>query len=146
MNDIFNLERFIEAQEQVYAEVVNELKSGIKRGHWIWHIFPQIAGLGFSPMSDRYSIKSIEEANAYLDHPILGPRLIVCVELVIAIEGRSVEQILGHPDYMKFRSCLTLFLATGMNHDVFERALDKYYGGVPDRLTIDTLNKLQTGL
>ena len=145
MEDPYNLRKFLDAQDPIYDQVVAELRSGIKRGHWMWYIFPQVAGLALSPMSERYSIESVEEAKAYLDHPVLGTRLIECVQLVTSIEGRSVQQIFGHPDWLKFRSCLTLFVETHVNDRVFEKALDKYFEGVPDLLTIEILGNLPTG-
>jgi len=139
MNDPFNLARFIEAQEDDYAAVLGELKRGKKTGHWIWYIFPQIAELGFSEVSQYFSISSIDEANAYLDHAELGPRLIECVELVNTIQGKSAEEIFGSLDAMKFRSSMTLFLNSNSDYDVFRRALDMYFDGRPDPLTVQAL-------
>lgn len=137
--DPFNLDRFLVAQDRSYDGALKELRRGIKTGHWIWYIFPQISGLGFSETARHYSIRSIEEAKAYLNHRILGERLVQCVEAVLAIEGRSAEQIFGHPDDLKFRSCLTLFAAASERNDVFRRALDKYFGGKFDPLTVQAL-------
>ena len=139
MNDPFNLARFIEAQEDDYAAVLGELTRGKKTGHWIWYIFPQIAELGFSEVSQYFSISSIDEANAYLDHAELGPRLIECVELVNTIQGKSAEEIFGSLDAMKFRSSMTLFLNSNSDYDVFRRALDMYFDGRPDPLTVQAL-------
>lgn len=139
VNDPFNLSRFIEAQKGVYSDVLNELRRGRKTGHWIWYIFPQIAGLGLSGMSRRYSISSLDEAKAYAEHPVLGQSLIECVELVLAVEGKSAEQIFGHLDALKFRSCLTLFAAADNDNETYQRALNKYFDGSPDPLTIQAL-------
>lgn len=139
MNDRFKLSRFVEAQEGVYPGVLDELRRGYKAGHWIWYIFPQIAGLGLSHMSRRFSISSMDEARAYAEHPLLGQRLIECIELVIAVEGKSAEQILGQLDALKFRSCLTLFAAAVSDNEIYQRALDKYFAGVADPLTVQAL-------
>jgi len=138
MTDRFNLARFVEAQERVYALVIEELRRGRKSGHWIWYIFPQVAGLGFSSMSRRYSIASIDEAKTYLAHPVLGPRLAECVRTVLDHEGRTAAQIFGSLDAMKFRSCLTLFAEAG-GGAVFEQGLDRYFNGERDPLTLDFL-------
>ena len=137
--DPFELKRFLDAQDQSYDQALEELRRGRKTGHWIWYIFPQISGLGFSKTSQHYAIRSIEEARAYLNHPILGERLVECTEAVLAIDGSSAEQIFGHPDDLKFRSCLTLFAAASKLTDIFRRALDKYYGGKFDSLTVRAL-------
>ena len=139
MADHFDLNRFIEAQNSAYASAVEELSRGRKTGHWIWYVFPQIAGLGHSHMSRRYAITSPEEARAYAKHPVLGPRLAECIQLVMAVEGKSAEQILGHLDAMKFRSCLTLFAAACDDDPIFQRALDRYFEGEPDLLTLRAL-------
>jgi len=139
VNDPFKLSRFIEAQDGIYSDVLDELGRGRKTGHWIWYIFPQIAGLGFSGMSRRYSIASLDEAKAYAEHPLLGQRLIECVELVMAVEGQSAEQIFGHLDALKFRSCLTLFAAADDDNQIYQKALNKYFDGSPDPLTIQAL-------
>ena len=135
----FNLERFILAQERVYFHVLSELGAGEKMSHWMWFIFPQIRGLGRSPVSVEYAISSRDEARAYLQHPILGPRLKECTGLVLRVEGRSAFEIFDEPDDMKFRSCMTLFAQVSEDDDIFQRALDKYFDGVPDRLTLDRL-------
>jgi uncharacterized protein (DUF1810 family) len=133
-DDPFNLNRFVEAQASVIDTVLLELKRGKKQSHWMWFVFPQIAGLGFSSMAQKYAISSLDEARAYLGHPVLGDRLRKCVELVLQVENRSAHQIFGSPDDMKFRSSLTLFSeATG--EEVFLRALDEYFDGVPDSAT-----------
>ena len=109
MDDPHDLNRFLRAQEDSYQQALSEIKSGRKRTHWMWYIFPQIDGLAFSSVSKRYSIKSVEEAKAYLNHPVIGPRLIECAEATTRVEGRSVNDIFGSPDDMKLRSCATLF-------------------------------------
>jgi uncharacterized protein (DUF1810 family) len=137
-DDPFNLNRFVEAQASVIDTVLLELKRGKKQSHWMWFVFPQIAGLGFSSMAQKYAISSLDEARAYLGHPVLGDRLRKCVELVLQVENRSAHQIFGSPDDMKFRSSLTLFSeATG--EEVFLRALDEYFGGVPDSATLEIM-------
>jgi uncharacterized protein (DUF1810 family) len=137
--DPFDLQRFVEAQARVYHTVVDELRSGRKRSHWIWFIFPQIHGLGHSPTAERYAISSLAEARAYLRHEVLGPRLHDCVRLVNHIEGRSIREIFGSPDDLKVRSSMTLFArATDDNQD-FVALLDRYYGGEQDPLTIKKL-------
>jgi uncharacterized protein (DUF1810 family) len=138
MSDPFDLHRFVEAQRPVYAQVLAELGQGRKTSHWMWFIFPQIAGLGVSPMARRYAIAGLEEARAYLGHDLLGPRLIECTELVNAVEGRSALEIFGQPDDMKFRSSLTLFAAAG-DEPVFPLALGKYFAGRGDPLTVEKL-------
>lgn len=138
-NDRYDLERFVEAQAGVYEQVCRELEEGRKRSHWMWFIFPQLKGLGHSAMAERYGISSRAEAEAYLAHAVLGARLRYCTELVAAVEGRSVEQIFGSPDDLKFRSSMTLFASVDAEGSVFARALGKYFGGRPDRLTIERL-------
>ena len=137
-DDPFDLERFFTAQAPVYARVLDELRAGRKRSHWMWFIFPQLCGLGRSHTALRYGITGRTEAIAYLAHPVLGPRLIECTRLLLAIEGRNAQQILGSPDDLKLRSCMTLF---GFVSDVqdFARALAKYYGGEQDPATLALL-------
>ncbi|HEY3147638.1 MAG TPA: DUF1810 domain-containing protein [Dongiaceae bacterium] len=137
--DTFNLQRFVDAQEPVYGRVCAELKNGRKQSHWMWFIFPQIAGLGHSPMAQRYAISSLKGARAYLDHPPLGPRLRECTRLVLAVEGRTAHEILGSPDDMKFRSCLTLFAYATADNQIFRDALQKYFDGEEDSLTVARL-------
>lgn len=139
MDDPYGLRRFVEAQASLYAQVCEELREGQKKSHWIWFIFPQIAGLGASATAQRFAISSLAEARAYLAHPILGPRLIECTNLVNRIEGRNARQIFGTPDDLKFRSSMTLFAEAASDKAVFEEALGKYYGGEADRLTLDRL-------
>jgi uncharacterized protein (DUF1810 family) len=139
MADTFNLQRFVDAQEPVYGRVCAELKNGRKQSHWMWFIFPQIAGLGHSAMAQRYAISSLKEARAYLDHPVLGPRLRECTRLVLAVEGRTAYEILGSPDDMKFRSCLTLFGHIAAEEPIFRDALEKCFDGKEDALTVARL-------
>lgn len=129
----------MDAQEHVIESVRAELRRGQKRGHWIWFIFPQLKGLGRSGTSQMYGISSLDEAVAYLEHPVLGPRLIECTELVNAVEGRTAEQIFGDIDAMKFRSCMTLFAKASRENTVFMEALEKYYAGEFDMLTLSLL-------
>ncbi|MBS0247010.1 MAG: DUF1810 domain-containing protein [Proteobacteria bacterium] len=131
----FDLERFVEAQGPVIDRVCDELRQGRKRSHWMWFVFPQIAGLGHSAMSQQYSISGLDEARAYLAHPLLGPRLIECTRLV-GLSGRSVSAIFGSPDDMKFRSSMTLFAAVKPGPGPFQDALDKYFGGEADAETL----------
>jgi len=137
--DSYNLARFVSAQERVYETVVSELRSGSKRSHWMWFIFPQIEGLGESPTSRYYAIKDAEEARQYLRHPVLGPRLLECAGILLALEGRSASQIFGFPDDMKLKSCMTLFDSVGDSDPVFLRVLDKYFDGKRDQRTLDLL-------
>jgi len=138
MTDPFDLQRFVDAQAPVYPRVLSELRQGRKQGHWMWFIFPQFAGLGHSPMAQRYAIASREEAAAYLGHAVLGPRLRECTALVNAVEGRTIHDILGSPDDLKFRSSMTLFAAVSSGPE-FAAAIKKYYGGTPDRRTLELL-------
>ena len=138
MTDPFNLQRFVDAQAPVYPRVIAELRQGRKQSHWMWFIFPQLAGLGHSAMARRFAIASREEAAAYLAHAILGPRLRECTLLVNAVEGRTITEILGSPDDFKFRSSMTLFSA--VSDDVeFNRAIEKYCAGKADQRTLDLL-------
>ena len=139
--DPFGLSRFVEAQEINYAQALSELRSGRKRSHWMWYVFPQLAGLGNSSMAARYAIKSEDEARAYLAHPVLGPRLIECAETVLAIENRSAHDIFGSPDDLKLRSCATLFARVLPAGSVFEQVLDKYYSSAGDPKTLELLGK-----
>jgi uncharacterized protein (DUF1810 family) len=134
-----DLQRFVLAQDPMFERVLSELRAGMKTSHWMWFIFPQIRGLGRSPVSLEYAIASREEAQSYLQHPILGPRLKQCTRLVLEVEGRSIEEIFGSPDDMKFRSSMTLFAEVSPDDDIFQRALQKYCAGVPDRLTLERL-------
>jgi uncharacterized protein (DUF1810 family) len=137
--DPYDLNRFVHAQEGDYERALAELRSGQKRTHWMWYVFPQLDGLGFSATAKRYAIKSVEEARAYLAHPTLGPRLRECAEAVLGIEGRSVNAIFGSPDDLKMRSCATLFAAVAPPDSVFDRLLAKYYRGERDAKTLQLL-------
>jgi uncharacterized protein (DUF1810 family) len=137
--DRFNLRRYITAQDPVMQDVLDELRSGQKASHWMWFVFPQIQGLGFSSMAQRYAISSREEVRAYHEHPVLGTRLRTCTQLVLNIEGRSVEQIFGYPDDLKFRSCMTLFAEVVPEEPMYREALQKYFAGEPDPRTLPTL-------
>ena len=134
--DQFGLARFVEAQAGVYAQVCSELRAGQKRSHWMWYVFPQIRGLGSSPMAQRYAISSLEEAKAYLAHPVLGERLRECTALVLGVEGKDVEAIFGYPDDLKFHSSMTLFAQAGDGEKIFVAALAKFFGGALDRATL----------
>ena len=136
--DPFDLQRFVGAQDGAYATALAELRAGAKQSHWIWFIFPQVVGLGSSAMNARFSIGSLEEAVAYLEHPMLGPRLIESVDAVIALEGRSARQVFG-PDDVKFRSSLTLFHRAAPEERRFSDALAKYFGGELDIRTLEQL-------
>ena len=140
--DRYGLERFVRAQESAYEQACAELRSGRKRSHWMWFVFPQIQGLGSSEMAVRYAISSIEEAKAYLEHPVLGQRLRECAEIVVGVEGKTAEEIFGYPDNLKFHSSMTLFAqAAEISEEdlVFSRALDKYFDGREDAGTMERL-------
>jgi uncharacterized protein (DUF1810 family) len=139
--DRFGLERFVQAQQSAIDEVRRELRQGRKCSHWMWFIFPQLKGLGKSWNADHYGISSIEEAQAYLRHPVLGPRLIECTKLVNAIEGSSAEEIFGDIDSVKFRSSMTLFAETDPGESAFTTALEKFFAGRRDPLTLELLKK-----
>lgn len=138
-DDPHDLQRFVDAQASSYATARDELASGRKRSHWMWFIFPQIHGLGSSAMAQRYAIASLAEATAYLRHPVLGPRLREATRLVNEIEGRSIEDIFGYPDHLKFRSSMTLFARASDDNDVFVEALRKYFDARPDPDTLRLL-------
>jgi uncharacterized protein (DUF1810 family) len=131
-----NLQRFVDAQAHVYQAVVEELRAGRKRSHWMWFVFPQIRGLGHSPMAQRFAIASLAEARAYLGHPVLGPRLRECTQLVIDVEGRTALEIFGSPDDIKFRSSMTLFSLAAPDEPLFKTALTKYFSAGPDPETL----------
>jgi uncharacterized protein (DUF1810 family) len=138
--DTFDLERFAEAQRPVFDAVLQELRGGRKRSHWMWFVFPQLKGLGSSPMAQVYGIESLAEARAYLAHTVLGPRLVLCTEAVLAIEGKSLNAIFGSPDDLKFCSSMTLFSrAAEETADVFRRALDRFCAGREDSRTLALL-------
>jgi uncharacterized protein (DUF1810 family) len=135
----YDLNRFLAEQQHIYAAVIEELRRGRKTGHWIWYIFPQLAGLGRSQMSRDFAIGSLDEARAYLAHPVLGSRLRECAGALLSIPGRSAEEILGSVDAMKVRSCMTLFHRAAPDESVFTQVLDRFYGGVADATTDDLL-------
>lgn len=138
-DDPYDLRRFVQAQEDDFDQALSELRSGRKRSHWMWYIFPQFAGLGFSSTSKLYAIKSIEEAKAYLSHALLGTRLLACAEATVRIEGKSAHEIFGSPDDMKLRSCATLFASISPAGSVFHQLLDKYFHGERDDKTLRLL-------
>ncbi|MGF6172934.1 DUF1810 domain-containing protein [Ensifer sp. 4252] len=141
MDDPFMLQRFVDAQDRTYAAARDELRRGRKETHWMWFIFPQLAGLGHSPMAQRFAISGLEEARAYLAHPILGPRLIDCTETVNGVTGHSAHEIFASPDDMKFRSSMTLFSKAANTGSVFGQALSLYFAGEEDRRTLDLLGQ-----
>jgi uncharacterized protein (DUF1810 family) len=147
MPDPFELERFVAAQDQAgtYDAAVVELRAGRKRSHWMWFVFPQIAGLGQTPTSRRYAISSLAEAQAYLAHPVLGPRLIECASIVAGLRGSTAQDIFGGIDAIKLRSSMTLFARADPGNPVFRAVLDDYYGGVPDEATDRLLGETGTG-
>jgi uncharacterized protein (DUF1810 family) len=137
MNSHLNLQRFVQAQAAVYSQVLRELGAGRKTTHWMWFIFPQISGLGQSQMARAYAIQSLDEARAYLDDAVLGPRLRACTALVNDVQDKSAHAIFSSPDDMKFRSCMTLFALAAPQEVLFRAALEKYFAGAPDRSTLD---------
>lgn len=137
----FNLQRFVQAQEGIYEQVVQELRQGHKQSHWMWFIFPQLLGLGRSPTADFYAIISLAEARAYLHHPILGPRYHECLTILSCLQGLSAETIFGYPDVRKFHSSLTLFMQVEQLA-IYQELLDKYYDGCVDQATIQLLASL----
>ena len=139
MDDPYDLQRFVNAQDPVFEQVCSELREGCKKGHWMWFVFPQLKGLGHSWMATKFAISSRSEAEAYLQHSTLGPRLRECTRLVNLVEGRSIEQIFGYPDNLKFRSSMTLFAGVASDNEIFVNALQKYFGGQPDLLTLERL-------
>jgi uncharacterized protein (DUF1810 family) len=137
--DPFDLQRFVAAQARVYDDVLDELRAGRKRSHWIWFIFPQVSGLGSSPTAARYAIASLDEARAYLRHDVLGPRLHECTQLVNAVQGRSISAIFGSSDDLKVRSSMTLFARATQDNSDFVELLARYYAGAEDPLTLERL-------
>ncbi len=140
MSDSHDLARFVDAQDGVYDTVLAELRAGRKSTHWIWFVFPQLRGLGSSATAAHYGIASLDEARAYLAHPVLGPRLRECTRLVAGIDGRSIEQVFGSPDDLKVRSSMTLFAHATEDDADFRAVLDKFYGGEQDPLTVARLS------
>ena len=139
MPDASSLERFVEAQNDVYADAVAELTAGQKQSHWMWFVFPQIKGLGNSPTAKQYGVKSRAEAVAYLEHAVLGPRLRECTELLLRLPGGDIRSVMGDPDDVKFRSSMTLFAQVTPDNDAFLKALQKYFRGEMDQATLDRL-------
>jgi uncharacterized protein (DUF1810 family) len=139
MDEPFDLDRFVQAQEGDYERALSEIGSGRKRSHWMWYIFPQYEGLGFSSTSQLYAIKSVKEAEAYLKHPVLGPRLAECAAAALRVEGRSASEIFGSPDDMKLRSSATLFAYVSPPGSVFSQFLEKFFHGQPDKKTLDLI-------
>ncbi|MFI5491830.1 DUF1810 domain-containing protein [Actinoplanes sp. NPDC051859] len=134
------LERFVAAQAPVYDRALGELRAGEKRSHWMWFVFPQIAGLGFSPTARTYAISDLAEARAYLAHPVLGPRLVECAQVLLDLEGRTAQQIFGYPDELKLCSSMTLFARAADDPTVFQAVLDKYNGGDVDAATVERIS------
>ena len=137
--DPHDLQRFVRTQESDYARALSEITAGSKQTHWMWYVFPQLDGLAFSATAQRYAIKGIEEARAYLAHPVLGPRLAACAEAALRVEGRTALEIFGSPDDLKLRSCATLFAQVSPAGSVFDRLLDRFYGGERDARTLQLL-------
>jgi uncharacterized protein (DUF1810 family) len=137
--DPYNLSRFVQAQEQTYDQALSELELGRKQSHWMWYVFPQLDGLGSSPITKLYSIKSEDEARAYLKHPTLGPRLLECAEAILRVDGKSAREILGSPDDLKLKSCATLFAQVSPPGSAFERILERFYSGERDLATLRLL-------
>jgi uncharacterized protein (DUF1810 family) len=144
VGDPYGLDRFVAAQQRNHDAALAELRSGRKRTHWMWYVFPQFAGLGSSEMSRRYAIRSAAEAEAYLIHPVLGPRLVECFEATLAVDGRTAGEIFGSPDEQKLRSCATLFASVSPPGSVYEQVLAKYFGGEPDDSTLQLLRAART--
>lgn len=138
-DDSYDLSRFTHAQEGEYEQALSEILAGRKKSHWMWYIFPQFDGLGFSSVSKRFAIKSVAEAKAYLEHPVLGPRLVECCEAVVSIKGRSATEVFGSPDDMKLRSSVTLFAFVSPVGSVFEQVLASYFGGAKDERTLQLI-------
>jgi uncharacterized protein (DUF1810 family) len=142
VDDPYDLDRFVRAQERDYEQALSEIRSGQKRSHWMWYVFPQLHGLGFSSTAQKYAIRSVAEAEAYLRHPILGPRLVEIAEAAAGLERRSAVEVFGSPDDMKLRSCATLFARLSPAGSVFERLLVRYFDGEPDAATLRLLGQL----
>lgn len=137
----FKLERFVEAQDRVYADVLDELRAGDKTSHWMWFIFPQHRELGRSSMAKHYGIRSLREARAYLSHPVLGDRLLECTRLLLTHTDKTALDILHHPDDLKLRSCMTLFALATPTEPLFQQVLDVFYGGEPDAMTVQLVRR-----
>ena len=144
-NDSFDLNRFLSAQEGVFEVALSELKRGRKRTHWMWFIFPQLAGLGSSGTSKKYAIRTLDEARAYLAHPVLGPRLLACCQAILCVPGRSASEIMGYPDDLKLRSSMTLFALASDSHPEFRQVIDRHYDGQLDPRTLELLRASRAG-
>jgi uncharacterized protein (DUF1810 family) len=140
-SDPYDLNRFLTAQARNYDVALAEIRTGAKRSHWMWYVFPQLAGLGSSPTAQRFAISTLDEAGAYLSHPVLGPRLLECVEALLALSGLSAHEIFGWPDELKLRSSMTLFAVVSQPSSVFERVLDQYFAGERDAKTLALLGR-----
>ena len=140
MSDVYNLQRFVKAQDRVIDQVLNELRNGRKTGHWMWFIFPQVEGLGSSSTSRKYALKGLDEARAYLEHPVLGQRLLECCRAIQSVQGKSASEIMGYPDDLKLRSSLTLFLLADDSHPEFREVINQYFQGHLDRRTLELLH------
>lgn len=138
---MYDLSRFLEAQNNSYDTALREIRAGRKRSHWMWYIFPQIRGLGYSAMAQHYAIRDLGEAREYLQHPLLGPRLIEISEALLALDQSDPRRVMGSPDDLKLRSCMTLFQCAAPDQPVFGKVLDKFYGGRPDERTLEILNR-----
>jgi uncharacterized protein (DUF1810 family) len=144
--DPFDLARFVQAQARSYDRALAEIRAGQKESHWMWYVFPQIEGLGFSPTSRKYAIRGRAEASAYLAHPVLGPRLVACAEALLALpSGTPAEHVFGWPDHLKLRSSATLFAQVAPPGSVFAQVLERYFAGEPDAKTLRLLEKRQGG-
>ncbi len=141
MNTEFNLKRFTDAQARNYADALAEIKSGRKRSHWMWYVFPQIKGLGFSEMAQFYAIQNLDEATAYLQHPVLGKRLLEISAALLQLQSSNATQVMGNPDDLKLKSSMTLFAALPNTDPVFEAVLDKFYNGKKDSKTLEIIGK-----
>lgn len=139
--DDFQLERFVQAQDKVYADILNELRQGDKASHWMWFIFPQQLDLGRSPIAKHYGIRSLREARAYLAHPVLGQRLLECIQLLLTHTNKTALDILHHRDDLKLRSCMTLFALAAPTEPLFQQALDVFFGGEPDLMTVQLVRR-----
>jgi uncharacterized protein (DUF1810 family) len=142
--DPHNLRRFLDAQRSSYEQALSEIRSGAKRSHWMWYIFPQYSGLGHSLTSHRYAIKTLAEARAYLEHPILGTRLLECAEAALALEGQSAREVFGYPDDLKLHSSATLFSQVAVAGSPFHRLIDKYFDGRPDDRSLQLIARTGT--
>ena len=141
VSDPYDLARFVQAQQTNYADALAEITRGRKTSHWMWYVFPQLQGLGYSAMAQRYAISDLDEARAYLAHPVLGPRLVACAEAALGVPGRSAHEIFGSPDDLKLHSSATLFAHVSTTGSVFEQLLDRYFDGAPDAATVRLLGR-----